>query len=206
MKMAELNITYSHNKEIYIVNKYVDAFEKFGAEIPNVEKSADKEKTGQTVRRLRKLWTPKEDKFIERLNWFYDCDFEINGWSAYLIRSRICPYSPEEKFFAVSLDKSTKKQLNTIGHELFHQPFHLYWEDKCLEKLKDEQLVHNLKEALAELLNTPEFNISKEIDIGWDNPGEQQIRNLIKEYYQENGAFTFQEFWEEMSSLENFLI
>lgn len=193
--MTKLKITYSHEKEKYIFDKYQKAFKEYEEKLANVDRPADKEKAEQVSKELAKAWKPKEEHFIKNLNWFYDCDFEISGWSAYLIRSRICPYSPEEKFFAVPINKPIEKQLNTIGHELFHQPFHLYWEEKCQDKLKDKQLVHCLKEALPELLNTPKFNLSKELDIGWDDPGEQRIRNLIKEYYQDKGAFTFEEFW-----------
>jgi hypothetical protein len=192
--MGKLKITYSHDKEIYIVDKYQDAFKEYGEKIPEVKRPADKSRAEKIVKKLRRAWEPKETDFIEKLNRFYDCDFKIKGWSAYLIRSRICPYSPEKKFFAVSFNKSREEQLNTIGHELFHQLFHLYWEDQCLEIFKDNQIVHCLKEALAEMLNTPKFNLSKEKDIGWNKPGEQFIRHLIRNYYQKNGFFTFEDF------------
>lgn len=192
--MGKLKISYSHQREVYIVDKYKDAFKKYGEEIPEVKRPAEKSRSEKIVQNLTRAWHKKEDNFIEKLNQFYDCDFEIKGWSAYLIRSRICPYSPDEKFFAVSFNKSLEKQLNTIGHELFHQPFHLYWENECMEIFKNEEVVHNLKEALAEMLNSPEFNLSEEKDVGWDEPCEQFIRQLIRNYYQKKGFFTFKDF------------
>lgn len=192
--MAKLKIIYSHKKEIYIFNKYKNAFEEHERELPDISQPANKNKTEKVSQELIEAWEPKEENFIKNLNWFYDCDFKSKEWTAYLIRSRICPYSPDEKFFTISLNKPLSSQLNTIGHELFHQPFHLHWEEKCLKIFKDEKIVRCLKEALPELLNTSEFNLSEEQDIGWGNPCEKFIRHLIQKYYKENGLFRFEDF------------
>jgi len=194
LTMAKLSITYNHDKEKYIFNKYRDAFEEHEGKSPNLNQPADKKKANKIAQELRQAWEPKEKEFIKNLNWFYDCEFKIDGWTGYLIRSRICPYSPDEKFFAISLDKPLSDQLLTIGHELFHQPFHFHWEEKCLEIFQDEQVVHCLKESLTELLNTPKFNLTDEIDPGWGDPCEEFIRHLIKKYHRENGPFKFKAF------------
>jgi len=192
--VTKLKIIYSHPQEKYIFDKYKDAFAEYGEQLPNVDQPVDKDKAEQTSNDLIRVWEPKEVVFVKNLNWFYDCDFKIEQWTGYLIRSRICPYSPEEKFFAISLFKNTNEQLKTIGHELFHQPFHLHWEEECLEIFEDEEIVHCLKEALPELLNTPKFNLSKEKDIGWGDPCEKFIRHLIRKYYEKKGPFKFADF------------
>ena len=93
---------------------------------------------------------------------------------------------------------SIETQLKIIGHELFHQPFHLYWEEKC-KKIFPDLVIRSLKEALPELLNTPEFKLSEVKDEGHPEPGEQFIRHLIRKYYQTHEPFKFEEFLESIS-------
>ena len=98
------------------------------------------------------------------------------------------------------------KAFKTIGHELFHQPFHLFWEEKCKKLLQNgpfsagivDSMVYSLKEALPELLNMTEFNLSDERDSGHPESGEQIVRYMLRRFYKERGAFTFGEFLEKI--------
>jgi len=200
--MAKLNITYSHEKELFVVSKYGSKLVEMGREVADVSEPAPEDKTFPAIESLIKAWEPKEAEFIKQLNWFYDCDFELSGWAAYMVRFPICPYSTTGKWFAVSFNP-VARELSTIGHELFHQPFHLFWQDKCekiFEKVRSPKnanknlVVSSLKEALPELQNTPEFRLSDAPDRGHSEPGEQFIRHLIRKYYREHGPFTFEEF------------
>ena len=178
-----------------------------GHSVPDLTEPASKAEVVEAIKRISKAWEPKEEEFIKQLNWFYDCDFNPEGWTAYLSRFPIYPYWTLEKWFAIPFN-SVEKQLKTIGHELFHQPFHLYWQEKCEEIFKDVKnpkkakknlVVESLKEALPELLNTPEFKLSDVKDKGHPEPGEQFIRHLIRKYYKEHGPFKFQEFMDLIS-------
>lgn len=168
----------------------------------HLSSSAPQDKVEKSIERLNQEWAIREAEFVEKLNWFYESNFEIQGWTAFLIRYPICPYYTPDKWFAVSFNP-VAKQLKTIGHELFHQPFHLFWQRKCEkifrdvynpEGVEDILVVRDLKEALPELLNTPEFKLSDVIDKGHPEPGEQLFRHLIRKYYQDHGPFTFKEF------------
>ena len=205
--MAKLKIAYSHEKELFIVDKYKGRLQKEGREVSDVAKPAPEDKVSGVIRKLTKAWEPKEENFIKQLNQFYDSDFDLSGWTAYLIRFPICPYWTKDKWFAMSFNP-VEKELKTIGHELFHQPFHLYWQEKCEEIFadvrnpkgaKENLVVRALKEALPELLNTPKFKLSEVKDEGHPEPGEQFIRHLIRKYYQAHGPFKFEEFLESIS-------
>lgn len=200
--MAKLKIAYSHEKEQRVANNFVDKLKSLGRPIPDLNDPAAEGKAAEAVKKLAKAWEPKEEEFINQLNWFYDCDFNLRGWTAHLIRFPICPYWTEEKWFGVHFT-SVETQLKIIGHELFHQPFHLFWQEKCEEIFKDVKnpkgagrnlVVRSLKEALPELLNTPEFKLSDAKDEGHPEPGEQFVRHLICNYYKAYGPFTFKEF------------
>ena len=200
--MTKLKIVYSHEKEQRIAKNFKKKLEKMGFTVPDLTKPAVEDKIAEATKNLTKVWQPKEEKFIKQLNRFYDCDFNLGGWTACLSRFPIYPYWTFEKWFAAPFD-SVEKQLKTIGHELFHQPFHLYWQKKCEEIFKDVKnpkkakknlVVRSLKEALPELLNTPEFKISDVKDEGHPEPGEQFIRHLIRKYYKTHGPFKFEDF------------
>ncbi|MBU1111047.1 hypothetical protein KKB83_05540 [Patescibacteria group bacterium] len=201
--MAKLNITYSHEKEIFIVNKHKEELRKKGEAVTDVSSPGDEQKVSGSLRKLSSKWEKKEAHFIKQLNWFYDCDFKIDGWTAYMIRFPICPYWTPEKWFAVSFNP-VPKAFKTIGHELFHQPFHLFWEEKCKKLLQKgtfsagmvDSMVYSLKEALPELLNMPEFNLSDIRDVGHPEPGEQIVRYMLRRFYKVRGVFTFKEFLE----------
>lgn len=196
--MAKLKIVYSHEKEQRIAGKFKEKLEKMGFPVPDLSKPAAGDTITEAVEKLTKSWEPKEEKFIKQLNWFYDCNFNLDGWTACLSRFPIYPYWTFEKWFAVPFN-SVEKQLKTVGHELFHQPFHLYWQEKCKEIFKKNLVVRSLKEALPELLNTSEFRLSNIPDEGHPEPGEQFIRHLIRKYYKAHGPFKFQEFIESIS-------
>ena len=195
--MAKLKIAYSHEKEQRVAEKFAGRLKKMGRPVPDLTESADKDKVAEAIEKLTKAWESKEEKFIKQLNWFYDCDFDLDGWTAYLIRFPICPYWTEEKWFGVAFT-SVETQLKIIGHELFHQPFHLYWQEKC-KKIFPDLVIRSLKEALPELLNTPEFKLSDVKDEGHPEPGEQFIRHLIRKYYKTHGPFKFEEFLKSIS-------
>ena len=205
--MAKLKIAYSHEKEQRIAKNFKEKLEKMGFPVPDLTKPAVEDKITEATENLTKAWAPKEEKFIKQLNWFYACDFSLDGWTAYLSRFPIYPYWTFEKWFAVPFN-SVEKQLKTIGHELFHQPFHLYWQEKCgkifasvknPKNAKKNLVVESLKEALPGLLNTPEFKLSEVKDEGHPEPGEQFIRHLIRKYYQAHNSFKFEEFIESIS-------
>ena len=202
--MPKLNLVYSHEKELFIANSQKERLETVNVDFDflRLSQPAADDKISSSISELKKEWGLKEEWFIRQLGWFYDCDFDLNGWTAYLIRYPIRPYSTPEKWFAVSFNP-VSKQLKNIGHELFHQPFHLFWQKKCEEIFKNivnpewakENLVaRDLKEALPELLNTKEFNLSEEPDNGHPESGEQFFRHLIRKYYRDHGPFTFEEF------------
>ncbi len=195
--MVKLEIAYSHDKEQRVATKFTDKLKKMGRPVPDLAEPATEDKVTTAVDKLTKAWEPKEENFIKQLNQFYDSDFDLSGWTAYLIRFPICPYWTEEKWFGVHFT-SIETQLKIIGHELFHQPFHLYWEEKC-KKIFPDLVTRSLKEALPELLNTPEFKLSDVKDEGHPEPGEQFIRHLIRKYYKTNGLFKFKEFLESIS-------
>jgi len=205
--MAKLKIAYSHEKEQRVAKGFADKLRKMGRPVPDLTEPAAEDKAAEAVEKLTKAWEPKGESFIKKLNQFYNSDFDLSGWTAYLIRFPICPYWTKEKWFGVNLT-SIETQLKIIGHELFHQPFHLYWEKKCEEIFanvrnpkgaKENLVVRALKEALPELLNTPEFKLSEVKDEGHPEPGEQFIRHLIRKYYQTHGPFKFKEFLESIS-------
>lgn len=197
VRMPKLKIDYSYDIERMIAKKYKEALDKFGFNTDHLSEPAPDEKIQGVITNVIKHWEPKEVEFIANLNKFYDCDFDLTGWVAYLVRVSICPYWTKDKWFAVSFNK-VEKMLKTIGHELFHQPFHLFWEATCRKMLVGssdaDANIQALKEALPELLNTPEFKLSDVEDKGHDDPREQDARKLIKTYYKENGLFTFGEF------------
>ena len=150
-----------------------------GFPVPDLSKPAAEDKVTEAIEKLTQVWEPKEENFIKQLNWFYDCEFDLDGWTAYLSRFPIYPYWTFEKWFAIPFGP-VEKQLKTIGHELFHQPFHLYWQVRCEgifknvknpKKAKKNLVVRSLKEALPELLNAPEFKLSNVKDEGHPEPG-----------------------------------
>lgn len=200
--MAKLKIAYSYEKEQRVAKKFADKLGKTGRPVPDLTEPAAKDRVAEDVKKLTKAWKPKEEKFIKKLNWFYDSDFDLKGWTAYLIRFPICPYWTKEKWFGVSFNP-IERQLQNVGHEIFHQPFHTCWQKKCEEIFSgvknprgagENLVVRSLKEALPELLNTPEFKISDVKDEGHPEPGEQFIRHLIRKYYKAHGPFIFKEF------------
>ena len=71
LTMAKLSITYNHDKEKYIFDKYRDTFEKHEGKLPNLNQPADKKKANKIAQELRQAWEPKEKDFIDKLNWFY---------------------------------------------------------------------------------------------------------------------------------------
>ena len=137
--MAKLKIAYSYEKEQRIAKSFKEKLEKMGFPVPDLTKPAAEDEITKATENLAKAWAPKEEKFIKQLNWFYNCDFNLDGWTAYLSRFPIYPYWTFEKWFAVPFN-SVEKQLKTIGHELFHQPFHLYWQEKCEEIFKNTKI------------------------------------------------------------------
>jgi len=201
-----LKIIYSHKKELQIAEIYTKVVKKRGLKVTNIENPAGEKQVKSAIQKISKVWEPKEEDFIKKLNWFYNCDFEIKGWTAYLSRFPIYPYWPKGKWFSTPFEK-TDKQLQIIGHELFHQPFHLYWQDKCEgifanvrnpKNAKENLVVKGLKEALPELLNTPDFKLSNCKDRGHAEPCEQFFRHLIRKYYKNNGYFKFEQFLQEI--------
>jgi len=195
--MVKLKIAYSHEKEQRVAKKFTDRLVKMGRPVPDLTEPAAEDKVIETVEKLTKAWAPKEENFIKQLNQFYGSNFDLSGWTACLIRFPICPYWTKEKWFGVDFT-SIETQLKIIGHELFHQPFHLYWEEEC-KKIFPNLAIRPLKEALPELLNTPEFKLSEVKDDGHPEPGEQFIRHLIRKYYKAHGPFKFKEFLEFIS-------
>lgn len=141
--MSKLEITYNHKKEQFVANEYGNELIKQERKILDVSQPAPKERREPSIDRLTKVWKAKEEEFIKNLNRFYDCEFNLEGWTAYLVRFPICPYSIEEKWFALSFNP-VSEQLTAIGHELFHQPFHLFWEEKCKDIFRS---IRNSKNA-----------------------------------------------------------
>ena len=200
--MPSLEVGYSHSIEQRVFNNFKVTVEKLGLRVSDLTAPVEEITASEAIEKLICEWGTKERSFVNQLSRFYSCNFDLAGWTAYLSRFPIYPYWTSEKWFTVPFG-SIDKQLKTIGHELFHQPFHLYWQKKCEgvfkevknpRDAKENLVVRSLKEALPELLNTPEFKISDVVDDGHPEPCEQLLRYAIRKHYANYGPFTFEEF------------
>ncbi len=156
--------------------------EQAGQELENINNNFYNSQILQIfTKTLNNSWKTIEKEYQERIEKITKKPFVKGKINAYLTTISKCPYSPEEKWFMVSVFNNIFGCMQTAGHELFHLQFHKYFFKK-VEKQIGAQKTHELKESLTILLNLEFKDLWFVEDKGYEQ--HKDLRNFIKEQWQ----------------------
>lgn len=131
----------------------------------------------QQLKVVERIWRKIEKQFFKRLAKVTQKPVFWNNFKCCLTTGMMCPYSPKEKLFMISMWQPITANTTTICHEIFHLQFLYYYGDYCRKFLSEEQK-EDLKEAMTFILNTDFGDLMAGYDNGY--PNHQELRKKLK--------------------------
>jgi len=141
---------------------------------------------GKQLKVVEEIWRKIEPKYFKRLAKITQKPIFWNNFKCCLTTGRMCPYSPKEKLFMISMWQPISANISTICHEILHLQFLYYYGDYC-RKFLSEQQKEDLKEAITFILNTDFGDLFAGYDHGY--PNHQELREKLKSIWLKDKNF-----------------
>jgi len=140
----------------------------------------------QQLKAVEAIWRKVEVKYFKRLAKITQKPILWNHFRCYVTTGMMCPYSPKEKLFMMSMWRPIAANITTICHEIFHLQFLYYYEDYCKKFLSEEQK-EDLKETMTFMLNTDFGDLLAGYDHGY--PNHQKLRGKLEKIWHKDKNF-----------------
>lgn len=153
-----------------------------------LKKTQDMDLIESKREKLEKKWRKNESEFSKILSEIIQKPIYEASYNCYLSTTYNCPFCQKENWFMVSAFSDMDNQIYVIAHEFMHLQFIHWYKKYCIDKGLTNKEFWNIQEAIAFLLNEPEFsNIISFQDKGYSV--HQELRQKLKKIWKENKDF-----------------
>lgn len=141
-------------------------------------------------KKLEQEWEKRETEFFKILSNVLQKPIYEASYTCYLSTTYNCPFNQKENWFMVSAFSEIANQIYVIAHEFMHLQFIHWYKEYCSNKGLTNKDFWNLQEAMAFLLNEPEFDgIISFQDEGRN--AHQELIQKLRETRQKNKDFKY---------------